>query len=336
MRWWIVFVLLVAGCGSSSDGRAAADGIVDVGAEIDAASMVDVPAEVDVAAEVEVDAAVTGPTPDERFGPAPVFAEGEQTVADPFEGVRILSRTTSIPRPLSYHVVLVDTDAPGIDFTVTADNAEEPRETTRRTTREFVEASGTQLAFNAHFFSPWPPEDDYADLLGLSVSDGDAYSTFEGSFRTALAFDTAGKAHVVTWADGDESGLAVDPPLDVDDAVTGNERIVTAQQNTAGDTHLHPRTGAGVTADGDLVLLVVDGRQEGVSEGVTTVEMAEILLDFEVVDAINLDGGGSTTLVVADPEPRVVNVPVGYLLPETERHNGSNVGIYARLRSQAY
>jgi hypothetical protein len=59
----------------------------------------------------------------------------------------------------------------------------------------------------------------------------------------------------------------------------------------------HPRTAAGRAANGDLWFVAVDGRQK-VSEGATLAEMAQIMLRLGCVDAINLDGGGSTTLNV--------------------------------------
>jgi hypothetical protein len=60
---------------------------------------------------------------------------------------------------------------------------------------------------------------------------------------------------------------------------------------------VHPRTAAGRTADGRLLLLVVDGRQPE-SRGVDLRELAVIMRDLGAVDALNLDGGGSSALVV--------------------------------------
>ncbi|MFT4606155.1 MAG: exopolysaccharide biosynthesis protein [Rhodothermales bacterium] len=60
---------------------------------------------------------------------------------------------------------------------------------------------------------------------------------------------------------------------------------------------VHPRTAAGVTADGHLILLVVDGRQRN-SRGVDLDELAQLLASTGAVDGVNLDGGGSSALVV--------------------------------------
>jgi hypothetical protein len=56
----------------------------------------------------------------------------------------------------------------------------------------------------------------------------------------------------------------------------------------------HPRTAIGRTAAGDIWLVVVDGRQS-CSIGATLDEMAQIMEHFGCTDAINLDGGGSST-----------------------------------------
>ena len=67
-----------------------------------------------------------------------------------------------------------------------------------------------------------------------------------------------------------------------------------------------PRTAFGVTKYGDYILAVVDGRQAH-SKGCTLSEWAEIMLnEFGAIDAINLDGGGSTELVV---KGELVNIP---------------------------
>jgi len=66
-----------------------------------------------------------------------------------------------------------------------------------------------------------------------------------------------------------------------------------------------PRTAIGIDKDGNFLLVVVDGRQPH-SRGLTLPEMAQWLLDLGAVDAINLDGGGSTTLVV---DNKIINSP---------------------------
>ncbi len=60
----------------------------------------------------------------------------------------------------------------------------------------------------------------------------------------------------------------------------------------------HPRTAVGVGRDGTLLLVVVDGRWPEHGLGMTLAELAGELQALGAVDALNLDGGGSTTLVV--------------------------------------
>ena len=72
------------------------------------------------------------------------------------------------------------------------------------------------------------------------------------------------------------------------------------------------RTCVGITADGRVVLMALDGRQEPVSAGGSAEEMAQIMLDAGCVVAANLDGGGSTTFAAKEEgadEVTVVNNP---------------------------
>ncbi len=61
--------------------------------------------------------------------------------------------------------------------------------------------------------------------------------------------------------------------------------------------NVHPRSAAGITANGELILMAVDGRQPE-SRGVNLEELADLMLGVGSVWALNLDGGGSTTLIV--------------------------------------
>lgn len=62
----------------------------------------------------------------------------------------------------------------------------------------------------------------------------------------------------------------------------------------------HPRTAVGFNKNGDLVLLVVDGRQETLSNGASLGDLAGIMKELGCTDALNLDGGGSSTIVIDD------------------------------------
>lgn len=65
----------------------------------------------------------------------------------------------------------------------------------------------------------------------------------------------------------------------------------------------HPRTVVGWNAEGDVWFVVVDGRQEGHSVGMTLPEAAQYLLDLGATEAMNLDGGGSSTMVTSCGSP---------------------------------
>jgi hypothetical protein len=68
----------------------------------------------------------------------------------------------------------------------------------------------------------------------------------------------------------------------------------------------NPRTMAGVTTEGKLLLVTVDGRQPGWSVGASFAEEGEIMRALGAVDAVNLDGGGSTAMAVGD---KLINRP---------------------------
>jgi exopolysaccharide biosynthesis protein len=80
-----------------------------------------------------------------------------------------------------------------------------------------------------------------------------------------------------------------------------------------------------------LILIVVDGRQPFYSEGVTVQEMADLMIFYGGDNAINLDGGGSSTMVIQDPatgEYRVMNSPINFLWGR-ERPVANHFGVFA-------
>lgn len=79
-----------------------------------------------------------------------------------------------------------------------------------------------------------------------------------------------------------------------------------SQINQVFNTNRHPRTAIGVTATGKVIMLVVDGRASQ-SHGLSTTDLASIMLALGCEEAMNLDGGGSSTAWVKDKG--VVNYP---------------------------
>ncbi|WP_037671881.1 phosphodiester glycosidase family protein [Streptomyces griseus] len=97
-------------------------------------------------------------------------------------------------------------------------------------------------------------------------------------------------------------------------------------------TDREPRTIAGITANGTLLLITVDGRDKGVSVGATPTEAARLAQSLGAVDAVNLDGGGSTTFVL-DGElrnaPRAIDDE-----PVTERQVADAIAVLPELRKE--
>lgn len=73
--------------------------------------------------------------------------------------------------------------------------------------------------------------------------------------------------------------------------------VAVSKPCTASLCKRHPRTGIGVTPSGRILMVVVDGRRKG-SKGVTLVRFAKVFLRLHASFAMNLDGGGSSTMVV--------------------------------------
>jgi hypothetical protein len=74
----------------------------------------------------------------------------------------------------------------------------------------------------------------------------------------------------------------------------------------------HPRTNVGVTADGRVLMVTVDGRQPGYSVGVSLAEMGQLMISLGARNSFNLDGGGSTVMArrfLADGRFAVTNRP---------------------------
>ena len=89
----------------------------------------------------------------------------------------------------------------------------------------------------------------------------------------------------------------------------GKIRVTSDEEVFFGSTipNKHPRTAAGYRKSGELVLLDVDGRQID-SRGVDLQELAILMRDLGCVEAINLDGGGSSAMVV---DGKLLNRPAG-------------------------
>jgi exopolysaccharide biosynthesis protein len=91
----------------------------------------------------------------------------------------------------------------------------------------------------------------------------------------------------------------------------------------------HPRTAVAKMRDGKLLMITADGRQPNVSVGMTLQELADFLVSLGAVDAINLDGGGSTAMVL---DGKLVSRPSD---PNGERKVGDAIIVTLRKPAAA-
>ena len=100
---------------------------------------------------------------------------------------------------------------------------------------------------------------------------------------------------------------------DVDQALGGVAKLVTNGQAASGlDASRTAWPAIGIKADGTLVFYALDGKQPGLSVGATQTQVAQRLIELGCVEAICMDGGGSTTIGVTYPDGssmEVVNSP---------------------------
>ena len=81
--------------------------------------------------------------------------------------------------------------------------------------------------------------------------------------------------------------------------ITNNEELKFAGK-AIGDKH--PRTCIGYTTDGYLIIMAIQGRFPGIAEGATLEQGARLLVGLGCVEALNLDGGGSSCLLINGKE----------------------------------
>ena len=169
------------------------------------------------------------------------------------------------------------------------------------TTSAAAKRSGAILAINAGGFQTVNGE---LAPLGITVIDGEIV-TFSQSDLSFVGFNKAGHLVGGRIASPEQikelgivHGASFLPTLLKDGK---KQPIPSAWANTR-----HPRTLIGHFKNGDLLFVVIDGRQKGWSNGVTLEEAQEKLLQFNVRDAYNLDGGGSSTFYY---NGRVLNRP---------------------------
>jgi hypothetical protein len=241
-----------------------------------------------------------------------------------FRGVDYVEARKFPPNPQAIYGVRLDLRDPVIEFLVTPSNGDRPMDTDGRKTSTFLKEFKCQVAVNASPFAPVEEtEGTPREILGISVSRGDAYGK-------------ASHGHAAMLITKDNKVSFAEPPFDlknVYNAVGGFGMILEKGQNLGSDEVRHPRTAAGTSQDRHyLYLLMIDGRQPEYSVGATTGETAEWIKRLGAYTALNLDGGGSTTLVIDDGQGgvKILNRPIHNNIPGAERVNGNHLGIYAK------
>lgn len=174
-------------------------------------------------------------------------------------------------------------------------------------TSQIAADNGAILAVNGDYYG-------FRDT-GIVIRNGVVYR--DEPARAGLVFYTDGTVEVYDetatsaeelLAAGAWNTLSFGPAIVEDGAVV--DGIETQEVDTNFGNHSiqgdQPRTAVGVIDENHLVFVVVDGRQEGYSAGVTLTELADIMTGLGATTAYNLDGGGSSTMYF---NGEVVNQP---------------------------
>jgi exopolysaccharide biosynthesis protein len=233
--------------------------------------------------------------------------------------------------PMQLHILTVDLTDPRVHVKVSHGGTDPaltaPWETTLMTVSDMASRDGLYAAVNGNYFAPKDAKTvlahsiryfsgNWALALGWAMSDGVLYSPRPKDWnRPALIVDGAGKLSI---------GQFTNLPDGTRQAVAGLARIVSSGRNTAPDDPgpppaLAPHTAAGLDKDGrTLFLLVVDGRRPDFSAGMTSAQTADEMIRLGAWQAILLDGGGSSTMVMRNAAGRIqlMNLPSdGHELP---------------------
>jgi len=259
--------------------------------------------------------------------PAPVEMREEI-----YPGIVYYRRVHTTPRTMIAHILTIDLRKKNIDVFITPPDRKDigaPMPLNARTTSEFARQFGVQVAVNGDGFTPWhssnifdyyPHDGDPITPNGFAASRGREYGVVKGPTLYISARNQA------TFGQPDQK---------IYNAISGSTWLVRKKQpvNDLDDTRTAPRTAVGL--DGPqtrLIIIVVDGRQPFYSEGATIQELAELMIYYGGDNAILLDGGGSSTMIVQDPKTgqyNVMNSPIDNYIPGRERPVGNHLGIYA-------
>ncbi len=261
----------------------------------------------------------------------PVRTNLEMTL---FQGITYKRQARNTPRPYMLHTVTIDLTASGVGVLVTPGNITR-KEIQARTTSEFVSEFKLQLAINAGYFfpfrehTPWdfyPRSGEGVNVVGQAIANGSTYSAVR-SGMPVLCFNAGNRAQIF------DSGQC---PKGTVHAVAGSDivlkrGVLSLSPESRRQDKPYSRVAVAIDRQGQkLWLIVIDGKQPLYSEGVTLVELSEIAQELGAFEALNLDGGGSATLVVANRSGvKVLNAPIHTKVPMRQRSVANHLGFFA-------
>lgn len=252
---------------------------------------------------------------------------------DLFEGVHYAREVRNSPRPMVIHVLTIDLRAEGIELLVTPGDPDAELPSQARTTSQFLQEFGVQIAVNGDGFEPWhsnslldyyPHSGELVEPVGYAASRGTVYSELSDA-EPVLYISRGNLARFNT------------PTGRVYNAISGNQMLVEQGQALSGlQDDPQPRTALALDKQARrLIIVVVDGRQPGYSQGATLEELAQIILEYGGHFGMNMDGGGSSTLVMRDGLGGAValNSPINHGLRGWQRPVANHLGIFANRKS---
>lgn len=252
-----------------------------------------------------------------------------------FEGVQYTRQIRSSPRPLVLHIARLDLQTPGLGLGVSPGDDSRGEDVRAALTTDFLRQSQAQLAINGSFFSPfysngpldyYPRQGDPVNVHGLAISQGVVYSADYPSLPLLCAKQERERPRV-RFGEGS-------CPSGTQHAMAGGGWLLRQGQVVVRQEEqptLHPRTVLGLDeARRTLWLVVVDGRQPGYSEGASQYEVALWMKELGAHEAINLDGGGSSTMAARlQGEVELLNAPVHTSIPGRERPVANHLVVFA-------
>ena len=233
----------------------------------------------------------------------------------PDEPIRLFGESRTEPRKLQIYRLLYDLHSPTLELDVSVGDdpdGDGPIEALLTLPSVHAQRHRFLAAINTNAWTMVPP----TPAGGRPNYVVDAPSNVEGWVQSSSVLRSpAQQGNWSFWIDrhGKAQLENIAQAVDAKIAVAGFGGLLRSGEIIPAPSEVrHPRSAIGIDASRRwLTLLAVDGRQPGYSEGVSERELAEIMLQFGCQDALNLDGGGSTILMLGDRagEPQAVNRP---------------------------